>query len=379
MRHETREPFSPAPHDRGRHDLSETALLDLLSLPPLEPGPLDREKWQQLLTLAERERVGPLVLASLQTMGVLSVPHEAMQVLTKLKRQAVEQVFDGMAQLSALLAELLARGVSPMALKGAAAARMVYSEPTLRPFGDLDLLVRMDEISIAHAVLVEMGYALAGGAPTAADLTWRHSRGYYDPRGARLSVDVHWRYIGYPNLLPLDYDGVFARASRVQVCGEPVLVPSAGDMLVMSALYFVREIWYRTPRLRYLRDIAEIGSRGAVDWDHMLRIASETRLLRSPLFLALAAATDLIGAPVPEGVLNALRPGTSAVTPLLSRIQLNALRHETSRAAVIQLAWMRWLDDPSLIGMAAWVKSLLIVPSPLVPSQRRWLRSLWRA
>lgn len=377
MRHATQGPFRLSMHDR-RYDPPETALLNLLSLPPREPGLLDREGWRQLLKLAQREHVAPLVLASLHTLGALSVPQEQMQALTDLKREAVEQVFDGMAQLAAVLAELLARGVSPVALKGVAAARMVYSEATLRPFVDLDLLVHMDEVPVVHAVLVEMGYVLAGGAPTAADLTWRHSRGYYDPHGARLSVDVHWRYIGYPNLLPLDYDGVFARASRVQVCGEPVLVPSPGDIVVMSALYFVREIWYRLPRLRYLRDIAEIGSLGAVDWDQVLRVASETRLLRSPLFLALAAAADLIGAPVPERVLNALRPGNPAVTPLLSQIQLNVLRRETSRAAVLQLAWMRWLDDPSLIGMAAWLKSLLVVPSPLVASQRRWLRSLWR-
>jgi hypothetical protein len=224
-----------------------------------------------------------------------------------------------------------------------------------------------------------LGYVIVGDTPSIADRAWRHGRGYYDPNGVRLPIDVHWRYSGYPNLLRLDHSQVFARASEADMPGEAVLVPSPGDMVVASSVYFLRELWYGKAKLRYLRDAAEVVHQHPVDWQQVIRIAEEEPLIQSPLYLTLSAAAELFGADVPSAVLDRFRSRRwpAAARHLHARVRRNLLRRDHPAEALLQVALMRLVDGDSMLGYAGWVKRLILVPRPLAPSQRRWLRRLW--
>jgi hypothetical protein len=339
---------------------------------------LDASTWHAVLQLAMRERVGPLLFEALPAPGAGHVPESVRAILDHAYRQAERDARGAYHELAGILAAVRARGLEAVVLKGAAMARDTYKDPARRPFTDLDLLVRIEDVDAVHEALSERGYAIAGGAPTAADRAWRHGRGYYDPRGQHLPVDVHWRYFGYPNLLRLDYAGVFSSACETAFDGVPGLIPSAGHLVVATSIYFLRELWYGKAKLRYLRDVAEVVHRHAVDWDQVLRATREEPLVRSPLYLALGAAARLLGARVPAEVEDALRPRRwpRAAESLRARVFRNLLTREHPFEALLQVALMRWLDGDSLAGHARWVKGLIIVPRPLAPSQRRWLRRL---
>jgi hypothetical protein len=263
-------------------------------------------------------------------------------------------------------------------MKGAALARFTYAEAALRPFNDLDLLVPLREVDAAHRALLHAGYQVAGETPTLADLTWRHARGYFDPAGLRMPVDLHWRFTGYPLTMALDRPGVFRRAVEVRIGGEPALLPTPGDMVVAVSIAFLRELWYCKPRLRYLRDLAEIVSRHPVDWDLVLRVVAETPPVRSPVYLALGAAVDLLGAPVPTDMLDRLpRPRSRHLARRLrAHVAQRALGRDDRLRAVLQVALMRWLDRRSAGEFLRSMRSLVLVPPPLADSQRRWWRML---
>jgi hypothetical protein len=334
--------------------------------------------WDTVLQTAGEEQVAQLVwsvLRGLPSRSSLAVPQA---VLGYAHRGAEERADDAYRQLAEILRALRQNGLKTVIMKGAGLARFTYADPALRPFGDLDLLIRPEDIDPTHRVLGDLGYTIFQGAPSEVDRKWRHGRGYFDLARRRLPIDVHWRYSGYPNLLRFDPAGVFARAIEVSVNGEPALIEAPCDAVVAATIYFLREMWYGKAKMRYVRDLAEIAHRRPVDWDQVLQRVEEEPLLRSPLRVAMGSAAALLGAAVPAAVLTAVAPkrwGRAAVH-LDARIRDNLLRRETAFEAVCLVALMRWFDGDAIGNYLRWARSMVLVPPPFAASRRRWLRRM---
>jgi hypothetical protein len=106
---------------------------------------------------------------------------------------------------------LRAVGVEPLLFKGWAAARL-YSEPSLRPCGDIDLLVRPEQYETAQAAL-------------------------QTPGGGARAVDLHHR------LTELDdrsIDDLFARSRLIHLGATDVRVLGAEDHFGLLSIHLLR-------------------------------------------------------------------------------------------------------------------------------------------
>ncbi|MGQ0548344.1 MAG: nucleotidyltransferase domain-containing protein [Armatimonadota bacterium] len=365
----------------------EAALCNLLVVDERETPSIPSDAWPAILHLAHREGVTPLVHAAIGGAATRrrmpggsgeDVPRSVRELLEQSYRYAGNAAEEAYVHLSEVLQALRAAGVAAVLLKGTALARFAYRDAALRPFSDLDLLIRPNDVEAAHQALLVTGYMIAGGAPTPVDLAWRHARGYFDPRRRRMTVDLHWRYAGYPLLFERAGPGVFARARPVEVNGQQALIPAPDDMLLALGIHFARDLWHGKPRLRYLRDAAEVA-RGHPDaWERLTDTARETPRARSSLYVTLAAAKELLGAPVPTEALHQLRPNWGWITDrLTARIRSNVMRQDRPVDAFAQIALLQWLDAPSMVAYARWLSGLVFVPRELAASRRRWLRGFW--
>jgi hypothetical protein len=90
----------------------------------------------------------------------------------------------------------------PIALvKGSSFARGIYPDPALRPFTDIDLLVRPDAVPMLESLLIDQGFRKAKGDP-AASTAWVHSK-------TRALVEVHTNLVQLPRMqtaFSLTYD-----------------------------------------------------------------------------------------------------------------------------------------------------------------------------
>ncbi len=359
------------------HTAVEAGLLRLLARDPQPPPALTEQEWYRLVRLAVREHVAPLAWVGLRRVGEANAPGAVHELLGQAHRQAEATADYAYGTLEDLLRGWKANGVVPVLLKGAALARSVYPHPALRSFWDIDVLVSAEEVQPVHDVLSSAGYALAGIVPTAADLAWRHGRGYYDRQGLRPSIDVHWRYLGYPLLPDIDYARVARRARLVDVGTETVRILTGADYLVMSSIYFVREMWYGTTRLRYLRDLVQLTASGSVDWSLLDDEIRGTWHLRGAVVLALTVAHRLFGGSYPADAVPSLGSSHSGrMKTLIDRAEANVLRPYAALDSVREITLLRWMDDPSALRLVQWALSLLFVPRALKPSQMRWLRRL---
>jgi hypothetical protein len=121
-------------------------------------------------------------------------------------------------------------GAPPVCVKGPAIADRFYTDPRLRPFNDLDLLVPGDRLDRAAASLVERGYEpLHEFRP---GFGQRHGHDLHLARriGDRaVDVELHWRIGDDPACAALDYGSMASRATRTHIDGVAVSVPAVGE------------------------------------------------------------------------------------------------------------------------------------------------------
>jgi hypothetical protein len=170
-------------------------------------GPLAPEDWDQLVTTCERHRTDGLLVAAI---AAGDLPADASQLAEaaalELTMTRTRMVYE--PRLVEVVAQLAAWGIETRVLKGCALAHLDYPDPQMRPTGDIDLLVRGDQIDdlvdrlaadgavrldpdpvVGYAGLVGKGATmlLAGGGEL--DL---HRLLVWGPIGVRLPPDELW-------------------------------------------------------------------------------------------------------------------------------------------------------------------------------------------
>ena len=121
-------------------------------------------------------------------------------------------------------------GVRVIVLKGAHLGNLVYGSPALRTMGDLDLMVRRDQLSVAERLLARLGYTPLYEPLKQMDFTnHHHTRPLSRPGGIR--IDVHWNIERPTAPVQADLDGIWHRAVAARIAGVDVLVLSPEDLV----------------------------------------------------------------------------------------------------------------------------------------------------
>jgi hypothetical protein len=178
-------------------------------------------------------------------------------------------------RLQELDGELNRRGVQMISLKGPVLAHQGFGL-TLRPCGDLDILVRAEAAEAAISALMSLGYE-----SEETDLTvWKREwiRSTYETQfnhplsGVR--IDLHWRLYqpGY-RLVP-DEGVLWERSMTVDVEGSRFRTLGREDGLHFLAFHAARHDW---EALRWLGDVAEFLRGPDVDWKSIERHGAQWR------------------------------------------------------------------------------------------------------
>ena len=143
-------------------------------------------------------------------------------------------------QIPEVITILRAAGIEPILAKGWALASL-YPDPTLRPYGDIDLCVPPSQYELARRVV-------------------------QDHVASEVVVDLH---SGLPDLDDRSLDALYARSRVIRLGPAEVRVLGYEDHLRFLCLHFVR---HGARRPLWLCDIALLleSRRGAFDWAYCL-------------------------------------------------------------------------------------------------------------
>lgn len=272
------------------------------TLLPLAQGAGD---WEEILGDATGHGLTPLLY------GWLMRTHMRPQLPVPMATSLEGQVF-GLAARNLLLARELRsllrtfeeRRVRCAPLRGLALAERLYGDITVRPMGDVDLLVRKEDLPEVAAILRSLGYReidrRAGFAQA-----FGNTLEFYKDRHGWVVVEPHWT-IAYPPFVDrVDMDRVWKRCVRGQVVGVQTWLLCPEDLLLHLCLHLTHRdgtaplLWF------YEIDRLVRQEQEALDWSGLVSVAQEAQL-EFLLSQVLGKVRALFGTPLPDPPIHQL-------------------------------------------------------------------------
>lgn len=239
--------------------------LDLPADPPTDDtfdGLLSRLRNHRLLGLAaSAAAAGDLRLTDTQRDQLHAAHADAMCLCLHLE-----------ATLLDVNQSLQEAGVAVRVLKGPASAHLDYHKPELRHFGDLDLLVRSDEMERAKAVLHSLGFTRPCPEPRRG-FDRRFGKGATFIGRDGTNVDLHRTFVMGPLGLRVGLEQIWTEGETFRLGGETV--HSLGPVHRLLAACYNAVVGDAQPRLATLRDIAQLSLRHDLSGSDIIDTAVE--------------------------------------------------------------------------------------------------------
>lgn len=329
--------------------------------------------WEAFLAGAERHGLVPLAHHNLAALAPGTVPPELLSALRYGADDAARTALHLTGRLVQVMDALEEAGVRAIAFKGPTLDRRLYGERGLRAFGDLDLLVRPAETRVAVEALEALGYRVDAASPAHRSTVLARDAVVAMAREGDAPVEIHRGLVHPVHAGRLDFEGMWERAGTAPLGGGRVLELHAYDLLFLLCLHGAKHGW---ERLGWIADVARLVQvEAAWDWDAVLeraRVQGMGRIVRA----GLAVAHDLLGAPLPPEVEDAL--AADREVEVLSCL----VRHHVDGPAPggWYFARFHWGVSEGAVSRAAMLGRTLFGLSPAdweavrVPSGLGWVR-----
>ena len=342
-----------------RHSKNEARLLALLvsERDPSETSELHNlcasVDWNNVAQLAQRNGVSGLIsprVAELRETGLIPEPCARLIESNAMTVAASSLAID--IQLKRLFALAAEHEIPLIVLKGAAVANLLYPRPHARQAGDIDLLCKEEDYTRFFDVLVEAGYVTDGERelPSACSTLETAFEQKFHPPDSRILIELHLDSIKL-GIKPANATSIWDRAIPVSVGDSTVQSLGPQDLAFMLSVHLHR---HGFDRLAWFKDIdLLIRKYGAtIDWDAVVEDARREGATAS-LWLTFDALEKLLGTPVPEGLLEKVRP--SFIPRIIARLiwtrkKIYTLESHTRRRAVQFSTGESWRGKlPSLL------------------------------
>ena len=173
-------------------------------------------------------------------------------------------------------------------LKGSALAHLDYADPSLRSFGDIDLLVPSSHFDAAVGGLSAAGHRRRFPEPRPG-FDRRFGKGTSFSDADDTEIDLHRTFVLGPYGLSIRLDDLWSSSSSFVLAARTIHALRPEHRLLNACYHAV--LGNTPPRLVPLRDIAELLLAGDIDVDEVRRLAADWRA-EAVLALAVRSTWD---------------------------------------------------------------------------------------
>ncbi len=269
---------------------------------------LTTDQWDSLVKRAVEYRVGPLLHHRIASAGLASkAGQQGLRQLEAYSREVARKNLFMFAELQRYLQQLESNNIPVILLKGVYLAHKIYPGGGLREMNDMDLLFRKTDLKRASDLLLNMGYEPV--KPLHIDYEIRKSHHLPPMIKAEDAVfEIHWNITKPGKPYNIEPDGLWERAQSGTVLGSPVRFLSPEDLLLHLCIHTSYQHMFSFGLRPFCDIAATIRHFGdEVDWDQLIRRAEAYRWQKG-IYLALLAAKEMMGANVPQDIIQSLKP-----------------------------------------------------------------------
>jgi hypothetical protein len=273
-------------------DAAEQSIKDLLG------HDLD---WSYVMDTAGRHAILPLLYRGLRAVEPNIAPPDVVSSLRTHFLHGAARNLVRERELTRILALFDDHALPAIPLKGPVLAAQLYEDVSLRPFDDLDILIRKDDLAKAKELLAAIGFeALSSLAPHQESvlLDCQQHVSMMAPSTGTL-VELHWTLEPGATWTHFSQVTVWKRLEAFSMSGLTARTLSQEDQLLYLCVHGASHCWNRAI---WICDVAECLHRfREIDWQALLDQARRLRRTRM-LMLGLMLAYDLLNAPIPEAI-----------------------------------------------------------------------------
>ena len=248
------------------------------------PSNVSISDWEQLYELAEWHQVSALLFDAQQADPNREIPSSCFD---KLKEHSQNQAVFNMLFLRRSIEisnDLASENVDAFLMKGALWAWMLYENPGLREFGDIDFFLRKEQIANGLKVLARNNFE--------PDIYRKYlleeskvARLYFDTdyqlpltpiiTDVIHSIEVQWNTT-YPRYhYSLTWNELTSQMMNFSVSGTTLRVPSPENQLLMMLIHHGGvEQW---DKLKYMADLVRLLRKfsGQINWDYVIGVTKK--------------------------------------------------------------------------------------------------------
>jgi hypothetical protein len=271
---------------------------------------LRKANWQSFLAIASQD-LYPYLASRLEPHAGCLQPIPEWEFLRKARRCTAVHNLRLRHELAKAIEALKAAGIPAIALKGIVLAYTAYSDPSLRPMSDLDLLVPAGDREKALLVMGKLGFRCSESMLSLhRDAFVRLAREQeFAPalqlRESNVLLEVHTQLDCSEPILPVPIRAFWSRSTAAILHGLNVRTLSPEDLLFHLCMHQSRSHRFEKGLLPLLDIKLLLETRAHWDWAGIA-----IRALRDKcatwMYLTLEAARDLVAARVPDEFFEAL-------------------------------------------------------------------------
>ena len=277
--------------------------------------------WTRFARLLTHNRMAVLAMPILERSNT-PIPFDAQKLLREQKEKYNRSAVSLGSALVAYLKAAKTRAIPTILLKGLWLCENIYNHASMRPGGDIDILVPNNKVEACLALLNEQGIGEYWPNLLKDEyFTKHHLHQQRSTPDLSIWFEIHWALDHPYTLLTVDYESIFRRATPSKLLDAPVEEMCIPDLLLSLAIHLVKHAVYLPsvlnsddlPRilladgmLMYYLDVAEVLKKYPdVDWNLTIELAHQWGAV-DILGSVLQVCKKYFDAPIPDEVLSSL-------------------------------------------------------------------------
>ncbi len=317
------------------------------------------QDYLRLYQLANKHGVYPLLYKALKSIAPDTFS-DATESDFKQSNMAVVQhnmLMSGeLLQLMQLFDE---HGMEAMAFKGPALAEMAYGSVALRQYGDLDILIKKENIGTALALLQNRGYTPEIVLENETLDTFYNCVNVIGLHKGAVRVEVHWELLSKNYAIDWDEEELWKDYETIKINQRPIKMLSFENHILYLCAHGSKHLF---ERLEWICDIDRaIRSHVKTDWDKLI-LQAKTMGIERMLLLGLTLSKLFFGLELPEKIEKKI-DSDPRIEELIQKVIGLHYSDETSAAKPYGSFGLLWQMRENLIDRLRFTYQAMFAPT----------------
>ena len=259
--------------------------------------------WNLVIAQGHRHDILPLLYWSLKTHCPDKIPDPIRKELGEFFQANARKNLFAISELLRILSLLEKQGIKAIPFKGPVLTSILYGNPALRCYGDIDILISKMDFLLVKEILCKNGYLPAipsVSTPPEAIILRSNCESNFFRQHPEVHLEIHWGIAPIWFFPSTDYEPWWDRVEQIPLGGGNIPSLSVEILVFTLCVHGAKHLW---SNLKWISDLARLIEIRKINWLDLMELASRLKCQRM-IHLGLLLAKHLLDAPVPPPIIN---------------------------------------------------------------------------